>query len=816
MDRDAQLLHAARVVQARGFTWRIRRVERHAACHRIELAPQVPAGPPPWRVLLVPADRVEPAKARSRWRETTLSGAARELALRTLDTTLVGRVALQPALALVPWQAAAAAALREGRAHRLLLADEVGLGKTVQAGLAVAALAAIGEARRTLVLTPPGLRDQWVAELSRLFDRESVVADPARLRRARRELPPHVNPWSTWPTTVASLDFVKQPEVLAAACGVPWDVVIIDEAHILGASTDRFEAAHALARRAAYVLLLTATPHGGRDEAFAALCAIGRVDGEAPGPVALRRSRTGLGLRDDRRRRLLAVRLTAAERRLHDLLHEYAVAVWRAAAGSAASELAMTLLLKRAASSAYALHRSVCWRLRLLEAGVSADIQCPLPFDEPGEREDDDHALPAALGVPGLADRGRELRVLRTIADHAAVASRVESKLERVCRLIARTHEPVLVFTEYRDTLERARRSLERIASVAVLHGGLQRAERRAALDAFTCSRARVLLATDVAGEGLNLQATCRLVVSLELPWTPSRLEQRLGRVDRIGQRRRVHGLYLIARDTSESLVLERLAARMRRVRHALGEHAGDDAVPEAALAAAALGLPPPATAVPAQPPALDWLGEDAVPIGECARAEGARRLHHAATRRARAASTVRDADTGVPLVRVSRALGARLGLRQGVVLVFEVQALSRAGTVAGCAVVPVHVELAPGALAGGRPRELATALMPSARGAALARALATELEASIARHTRWAAHAHRRESALLDALRRGAVEPPVQPGLFETRAVQAAARREADRRRREDHHTFRLERLDEEQIIEEPDARPILAIVVR
>src|SRR5206468_2764994 len=131
----------------------------------------------------------------------------------------------------------------------------------------------------------------------------------------------------------------------------------------------------------------------------------------------------------------------------------------------------------------------------------------------------------------------------------AREAARHETKIARLVRLLEVLREPVVVFTEYRDTLLHLQRRLG--FSAAALHGGLTRDERSAALADFASGRRRVLLATDAAGEGLNLHQACRVVVNLELPWNPMRLEQRIGRVDRIGQRRTVHAFHLIARDTN-------------------------------------------------------------------------------------------------------------------------------------------------------------------------------------------------------------------------------------------------------------------------
>src|ERR1019366_2763502 len=136
-------------------------------------------------------------------------------------------------------------------------------------------------------------------------------------------------------------------------------------------------------------------------------------------------------------------------------------------------------------------------------------------------------------------------------------------------RFLDRVHEPVIVFTEYRDTLVQLRAAIR--APAAVLHGGLDRAERAEALGDFIDGRRAILLATDAAGEGLNLHHTCRIVVTLELPWNPMRLEQRIGRVDRIRQRRTVHALHLIARDTPEMRILDRLRMRIARAQAEVG-----------------------------------------------------------------------------------------------------------------------------------------------------------------------------------------------------------------------------------------------------
>jgi hypothetical protein len=192
---------------------------------------------------------------------------------------------------------------------------------------------------------------------------------------------------------------------------------------------------------------------------------------------------------------------------------------------------------------------------------VQPAAQLLLPLGDPaGELISEDEPPPWSP-LMTLDDPQRERRMLLALQAAAAATAGQETKVAALRRLLRRVHEPLVVFTEYRDTLAHLQASLGE-PSLA-LHGGLSRDERLRVLEQFTAGTVRVLLATDAAGEGLNLHQACRLVVNLELPWNPMRLEQRIGRVDRIGQRRTVHVLHLIGRRTKEPQMLDRLQARL-------------------------------------------------------------------------------------------------------------------------------------------------------------------------------------------------------------------------------------------------------------
>ena len=240
--------------------------------------------------------------------------------------------------------------------------------------------------------------------------------------------------------------------------------------------------------------------------------------------------------------------------------------MWNAQTGVGANDarLAVTALLKRAQSGVEPLRHSL--ELRLARLGQTPDPtgrQLVLPLD--GETDGADDLSIGVLAAPGLANVDDERLVLRHLIAAARLAAPGDSKTRALCRLLRRVQEPAIVFTEYRDALEALDAAFPAEVSRVLLHGGLDRAARREAIACFTSGAARVLLATNAAGEGLNLQERCRVVINLELPWNPMRLEQRIGRVDRIGQQRTVHAINLVGKGTPECTLVARLMNRPTR-----------------------------------------------------------------------------------------------------------------------------------------------------------------------------------------------------------------------------------------------------------
>ena len=516
-------------------------------------------------VLLWPFDRPVAARSATRLRIVSLSTWARH-AGRALAGAIDPRSPRGTFTGdILPYQLAPAIAIASG-VSRVLLADEVGLGKTIQAGWILADLLAREPAARALVAVPASLREQWTSELTTMFALAPARVDAAWLRSAVADRPAEVSPWAAPGVYLGSVDFLKRPDVARSLTAAPWDLVVIDEAHGATAPTDRHTALAAMTAVARRVVIITATPYSGDAAGFASMVSLGAHAGDVP-PLMFRRSRDEVGDGRKRRHRFATVRIGRDEFRLQRLLERYTREVWRHAPGDAdGARLAMTVLRKRALSSPAAALRSLVRRLELLQGTAPTPRQLSL-FDEPPEADD---ALPdGAMATPGMADGRLEQRWLAALIDAASRAAGTDSKRRQLLRLIARVaSEPVIVFTEYRDTL---RLLAECLPAALQLHGGLTGGERAEVQRRFN-QEGGILIATDAAADGLNLQRRCRLLVNYELPWNPARLEQRIGRVDRIGQRRTVHAISLIARDTAEDLVVAGLARRLARIAETLGE----------------------------------------------------------------------------------------------------------------------------------------------------------------------------------------------------------------------------------------------------
>jgi superfamily II DNA or RNA helicase len=582
----SRLVAGAQVV-ARGWPWRVRRSWTGDGCRVIEID-RLHRDAPLLAALLDPFDRVQALAAGSRWQRASRGRLSQQIASLRGAWSPQQPLAALASMRVPLWahQRAPALAIVRGAATRLVVADQVGLGKTLSAALVVAELSTRALCQRALIVVPAGLRDQWREELEARAGLHATVMDAAALADRVRQRPSGECAWSAPGIAIVSIDFARQPSVLAGLAAWPWDVLVIDEAHQVSTDSARASAASRIARRSRVVLLLTATPHSGDPSAFRRLLALGG-DGSPAAWFRHERSTVEASV-PPRKTRRWRIRPTTAEARLLEALGAYTRRVDRG--GHSDARLAMLVLRKRALSSASALACSLEHRRAALAGAPGEQLALPLDPSQ-GEHETADVELPASLAAPGLDDRGGELTLLDGLTSLAWHASGDASKWRTIDRLIRRTSEPVIFFTEYRDTLRSLVDHLGGRTPVVVLHGGLDREQRGEAISRFTRGDVRVLVATDAAAEGLNLQARCRLLVNVELPWSPRVLEQRAGRIDRIGQRQAVHVWELAGRSGHEGVVTAALARRMAAIESDVSGTSPGDAQPEDETPALARGL---------------------------------------------------------------------------------------------------------------------------------------------------------------------------------------------------------------------------------
>lgn len=517
----------------------------------------------------------------------------------------------------LPHQIHALSRIMSGDRIRYLLADEVGLGKTVEAGLVMRELKLRGLVRRTLVVAPKGLASQWVAEMQTHFNEDFQLVlgeDIASMQRfANGSHHRHRSPWEMFNQVVVSLDSVKpmgkrrgwsqeridayNQQRFEDLTSAGWDLVIVDEAHRLGGSTDqvaRYKLGQGLAEAAPYCLLLSATPHQGKSDAFFRLMSL--LDGMAfPDEASITRERVmPYVVRTEKRKALDAEgnalfkpRITRIapvkwepRHHLQQLLYEAVTDYVREGYNQALREkqrhigFLMILMQRLVVSSTRAIRTTL---ERRLEALKTTRLQANPVAAEPEGSDDeqlydmDGQALLDELLQLQLTALQNEQAHVETLLDaarrceQAGADAKAEALLDWIYRLQAEENEPdlkVLIFTEFVPTQQMLKAFLEeRGIAVATLNGSMGMDERKAAQDAFRHT-VRVLLSTDAGGEGLNLQFS-HVIINYDIPWNPMRLEQRIGRVDRIGQSKVVRAINFVFEDSVEFRVREVLEQKL-------------------------------------------------------------------------------------------------------------------------------------------------------------------------------------------------------------------------------------------------------------
>jgi superfamily II DNA or RNA helicase len=514
---------------------------------------------------------------------------------------------------------------------RFLLADDAGAGKTIMAGLLIRELKLRGLAERILIVSPANLAFQWQRELKEKFDEKFLVLKGNDIRDQFG-----VNQWMEQKQVITSLDLAKREDILPGLRQVHWDLVIIDEAHRLSWSppsgkTARYALGELLRDSSDHYLLLTATPHKGDPENFSRFLQLLDSDAYADvksiqeamerrsAPFYLRRIKEAMVYFPERQpdgtwiaKKIFTKRIPhtvdfSLDGDEFELYRDVTRFVKRQSTIAAAQGedpraraigFLMSLYQRRLASSTYALRHSLQNRARRLEEGLKnaqellRQVPPGLPDPEEleemeeGERERLERIL-EAITLTGNADQiEEEIKELRQLAQQAKVVEEagLEAKLTRLKELLhkegffANPEQRLLIFTELKDTLDYL---VERFKDwnfrVGFIHGSMKSGSRDESgtrlfsEQQFKDGDIQVLVATEAAGEGINLQC-CHILFNYDIPWNPNRLEQRMGRIHRYGQKHDCLIFNFVATNTIEGRILQRLQEKLQEIRDALDD----------------------------------------------------------------------------------------------------------------------------------------------------------------------------------------------------------------------------------------------------
>jgi superfamily II DNA or RNA helicase len=526
----------------------------------------------------------------------------------------------------LPHQIRALSRVMDGTRVRYLLADEVGLGKTIEAGLILRELKLRGRVKRVLVVAPKGIAVQWVTEMKNRFGENFRLLVPSEFRPGSAldsSQNGEENLWKRYDQVIVPMDSVKplerqrgwnaaqvqayNRERFEDLVNAGWDLVIVDEAHRLGGSTDqvaRYRLGEGLAGAAPYVLFLSATPHQGKTDAFFRLISL-LDEQQFPDELSVTRERVqpfvirtekrqaidehGQPLFKPRYTRRIPIAWQArhqSQRLLYAAVSEYVRQGYNQALAEKRNYISflMTLMQRLVTSSTRAIRATLERRLEVLRSPEEQLSLFPMFDDADGfpsadwgdlDSEEELDALVHAR-LSGLKNEQKEVELLLETArrcEQQGPDAKAETLLDWIYKIQQEEAAPdlkVLIFTEFVPTQEMLTEFLsQRGFTAACLNGTMSIGERQQVQQAFA-GPAQILISTDAGGEGLNLQF-CHVVINYDVPWNPMRLEQRIGRVDRIGQSHPVRALNFFLEDTIENRVQDVLEEKLKVILKELG-----------------------------------------------------------------------------------------------------------------------------------------------------------------------------------------------------------------------------------------------------
>lgn len=493
---------------------------------------------------------------------------------------------------------------------RFLLADDPGAGKTIMSGMLIRELLARQSAERILILVPPLVLKQWQEELKEKFGEDFTIITRSLLNSSNE-----VNPFEAYDRVIASVYWASREDVKSLILKSHFDLVIVDEAHKMAAythgvkkrkiqRTKMYQLGESLLRHTEHCLLLTATPHKGDKENFRHLMSLvdhdifsrlntGESMYEKSNPFVIRRLKEsmvnfdGTPLFPKRTTKTISFELSIEEQELYEEVTDYVREHFNRAKMNNKPNVAfaMMILQRRLSSSLEAIYLSLVRRKERLEGLLHNQQQIQqVDIDDfedlaADEQEELEVQLEGEVEAFDLHELQLEIDVLSRLIDKAASIRQrdVERKyveLERTLfgpnGLLAKG-EKILIFTESKDTLYYLEKKLlTHVSEVAKIVGNFSMDQRRIEVEKFR-NNLQIMLATDAGGESINLQF-CNQMINYDIPWNPNRLEQRMGRIHRIGQKNEVFIFNLVASNTREGDVLIRLLEKMEQMRTDLGQ----------------------------------------------------------------------------------------------------------------------------------------------------------------------------------------------------------------------------------------------------
>lgn len=496
---------------------------------------------------------------------------------------------------------------------RYILADEVGLGKTIEAGMIIKELKARGLAERILVVCPTGLVTQWAAEMQEKFHEKFHIILPSDYDTIRR-LTDSEDIYSQYDQVISPMDSIKplerhagwteekvqqyNEERIYSIINSGWDLIIIDEAHRVAGSTGevaRYKLGYLLSQASPYLLLLSATPHNGKTEPFLRLIRLLDEDAFPNSKSIVKEQVAPYLIRTEKREAidnngnlLFKKRIThlmelswderhTMQRELYQMVSSYVAKTYNKARRNRKKNMCLIFLLiimqRMVTSSTAAIQQSLNRRLAVLQA---EEMKIGSLKEEDLEELNIEDGVDEALEAMSL-NTNMEIKELQEIISVAKQAEfqHPDVKIEKLTELIDEIlnddpQQKVIIFTEFVATQQYIRNLLlQRGYSVTILNGAMDMEARDSALREFR-KQTNVFISTDAGGEGLNLQFA-NIIINYDLPWNPMKIEQRCGRVDRIGQQRDVHIYNFIVGDTVENRVREVLETKLSVILEELG-----------------------------------------------------------------------------------------------------------------------------------------------------------------------------------------------------------------------------------------------------